>query len=93
MFDDSSRYADLPIRQFQTADGRQVTYRLRRLIPLKKAEVRERTPFGQVDRLDLTAARTLGDPRLFWALCDANRIANPFAFNMTGNRRLDVPET
>ena len=29
------------------------------------------------DRLDLITARTLGDPELFWRICDSNEVMHP----------------
>ncbi len=42
------------------------------------------------DRLDLIAARTLGDPEQFWRVCDANNAMNP-ADLMAPGRILRVP--
>ena len=35
---------------------------------------------GQVDRLDVMAAQYLGDPELFWRICDANGAMRPEEF-------------
>jgi nucleoid-associated protein YgaU len=42
------------------------------------------------DRLDLIAARTLGDPLLFWRIADANLALDPFDLVEPG-RALTVP--
>jgi nucleoid-associated protein YgaU len=45
------------------------------------------------DRLDLIAFRTLGDPEIFWRICDANDAMNPFDLVADGEigRKLRVP--
>lgn len=42
------------------------------------------------DRLDLIAARTLGDPEQFWRICDANNAMNPFLLMAEPGRTLRV---
>ncbi len=78
MFEHTSRYYDLENATFVNSDGRKMTYKRRRFLPQGEnmpllAEV---TPI-QGDRLDLIAFRTLGDPTLFWRICDANNAMNP----------------
>lgn len=73
MFDRNSRYAAQPTYATTTPDGRRVTAVA---IPAPRSEV----PAGQHrqhagDRLDLLAARYLGDPTAFWRLCDLNGTA------------------
>lgn len=68
MFDRNSRYAKAPTYQTRTPDGREVAAVA---IPLPRSEA----PAGlhrklEGDRLDLLAARYLGDPTAFWRLCD-----------------------
>ena len=43
------------------------------------------------DRLDLIAARTLGDPEQFWRVCDANDAMNPVILTEEPGRTLRVP--
>ena len=78
MFEHTSRYYDLESATFITPDGRKMTYKRRRFLPHGEnmpllAEV---TPI-QGDRLDLITFRTLGEPELFWRICDANNAMNP----------------
>lgn len=87
----TSRYFGLPTLTATDADGRTVTYLGRRFIP--KPE--ELAPSGrhtvvQGDRLDLIAARELGDPELFWRLCDANNAVRPDELVETLGRELVV---
>lgn len=92
MFDPGSRYANLPIAALTDQEGRHIAYVTRRFLPqgasmplLVEAQV------GQGDRLDLIAARTLGDPEHFWRICDANDALDPWALIQEPGRRLRVP--
>ena len=74
-----SRYAGLPTAELVTPDGRPVAYLLRRFLPpLDPAAPVAEHQVRDGDRLDVVAARYLGDPELFWKLADANRALNPF---------------
>ena len=73
MFKHTSRYYNLKTVKYTTPEGLQVAYKRRRFLPqggdlplLLEVKVR------QEDRLDLIAARILGDPEQFWRLADAN---------------------
>jgi hypothetical protein len=46
---------------------------------------------GVDDRLDLIAARSLGDPQAFWQVCDANKCLNPFDLTAEVGRVLRIP--
>src|SRR5215207_5888984 len=78
MFEPTSRYANIATASFRTADGRDVVYKKRRFLPqgMHMRLVQEVT-VTQGDRLDLIAARMLGDPEQFWQICDANNAMNP----------------
>ncbi len=89
-----SRYAAVKTSVLTEADGRKVQYLLRRFVP-QSAAVAELT---RVDarragmRLDLLAARLIGDSEQFWRLLDANDGVDPFDFvDETRGRRLRVP--
>lgn len=78
MFDHRSRYYTLETTEYAALDGRKIAYKRRRFLPQA-----DRLPlFAEVtvtrdDRLDLIAAKTLGDPERFWLVCDANNAMNP----------------
>jgi hypothetical protein len=78
VFSKSSRYFPLPDLIWRGPDGREVTYRSRRLIPRGGARLEKLTVVGQSERLDIVAGRTLGRPEAFWKLCDANGALDPF---------------
>jgi hypothetical protein len=76
--DPSSRYAAVGTATFTRPDGTQVPYLRRRFIPPPErfAAIGEHR-VGDEERLDVIAAQLLGDPRLFWRLCDANLAMRP----------------
>ena len=77
LFAPNSRYFN--IEQAKLVVGsKTIAYIRRRFVPLPEqlAQVQSHTT-TQGERLDLIAARYLGDPELFWRLCDANRALNP----------------
>jgi hypothetical protein len=98
VFDKSSRYRNLRRRVWRGADGREVVYVERRLVPLTPPPADRYEPLAPGERLDLVAERALGRPELFWRLCDANGILDPFdPMEAAGEaaaavRRLRVPE-
>ncbi len=78
MFDATSRYYTVETAKVTMPDGREIAYKRRRFLP---------SPDGMPtladvmvtdgDRLDLMAARTLGEPEQFWRICDANNVMHP----------------
>jgi hypothetical protein len=78
MFEPTSRYADLETATLVLPDGSEVRYVRRRVLPAAEPGVAfaEHT-VTQGERLDHIAARYLGDPELFWQLCDVNNALRP----------------
>ena len=90
VFPPPSRYYGLEIAKIEI-DGRTVAYVRRRLIPPPEVFA----PIGehvveQGERLDQIAAQTLGDPTLFWRICDANRALRPEELTEVIGRRLVI---
>jgi len=85
LFPPSSRYAGVPVATIERADGTTVAYVRRRLIapPESYAPLAEHT-VTQGERLDIIAARYLGDPELFWRICDANAAIWPQELEIEG---------
>ena len=85
MFDPESRYyaletAEHPPRDEQAVrDGRKVAYVRRRFLPQEDdAPLLGRVQVtGALRRMDLIAARALGDPEQFWRICDTNGVMHP----------------
>ncbi len=79
MFESTSRYASLPTATYTDAAGRTSTYVRRRFLPQgERQSLLVEVTVTDGDRLDLIAARTIGDPEQFWRICDANNAMNPF---------------
>jgi hypothetical protein len=93
MFDAASRYADLKTLIYtRPSDGRQIPYVARRIpAPSTSAGGMAETTVRHGERADLVTARTLGNPELFWRICDANEIQNPFDMPDRAGQRLLVP--
>jgi hypothetical protein len=74
-FPTDSRYYRYATEQYQAPDGTVITYLARRFVPKPGAPnfatVAQHTVV-RADRLDLIAAKYLGDPLMFWLICDAN---------------------
>jgi hypothetical protein len=78
MFDPASRYYDLETAAFTLSDGREVRYVRRRFLPLTApGTIFAEHPVAEGERLDHIAARYLGDPELFWQVCDVNDAMRP----------------
>ncbi len=79
-FPTDSRYYGFSTLTFITPAGQSVSYLARRIVPQPGAPnfatVAQHTVV-QGDRLDLIAAKYLGDPLLFWLICDANGAMRP----------------
>lgn len=89
-FGPASRYLGLPVAEL-TVDGVTHRYVRRRFLPDpdRLALIGEHEVVDG-DRPDLVAFRHLGDPELFWRVCDANRAVLPAALTETPGRRLRI---
>jgi hypothetical protein len=79
-FPTDSRYYGSRILQHTAADGQSIPYLVRRFVPqpgAPKFVTMARHSVRQGDRLDLIAAKYLGDPLVFWIICDANGAIRP----------------
>jgi hypothetical protein len=90
-FPPNSRHHGLALRHLTRADGTQVAYLPRRIIPPAHAF----TTLGehlvvQGDRLDRIAASALGDAELAWRLCDANGVLRPEELTATPGERIRI---
>lgn len=90
-FPPNSRYASIATTSLESADGRTVVYLRRRFCPPpERLVVIEEHRVGPGERLDTIAAQSLGDPELFWRLCDANRAMRPHDLTDEEGRRLVI---
>lgn len=90
-FPPSSRYVDTPTAVLETAGRGPIAYLRRRFVPPpERFALLEEYVVLQGDRIDNLAARLLGDPEMFWRLCDANGVMRPCELTETVGRRLRV---
>jgi nucleoid-associated protein YgaU len=88
----TSRYYAAPVEMVTGADGIQVAYLQRRIIP--QPEIYTATVNYVIvdgDRLDTLAARFLGDPLLFWMICDANGADDPDELTAQAGSTVQIP--
>jgi hypothetical protein len=93
MFGPGSRYARQPIAVFVDAEGRPRAFVTLREVPAVRG-ARPEDPMHIVtgnDRLDRLTWQHLGDPELFWRVCDANGALHPDEMTSVIGRRLMVP--
>jgi len=78
LFAPNSRYLGIPTSTFVAADGTNIAYVQRRFLPQPSQLVQlQQYSVMQGDRLDVLAAKFLGDAQLFWRICDANGAMRP----------------
>jgi hypothetical protein len=84
-FPPNSRYRSVDTATLVTAIGQTIVYLRRRFVPPpdRLAPVQVHT-VTQGERLDNVAAQFLGDPELFWRLCDANAAMRPEELEAAG---------
>ena len=79
-FPTDSRYYNFSTLTYRTPTGQQISYLARRIVPQPGppnfATIATHI-VHQGDRLDLIAAKYLGDPLMFWLICDANGAIEP----------------
>jgi hypothetical protein len=91
LFAANSRYLGLATSTLVTPDGTSIAYVQRRFIPQPNQLVQlQQHPVVQGDRLDILAAQYLGDPQLFWRICDANGAMRPPDLTATVGRILRI---
>lgn len=94
-FTNQSRYYGIDTTTLVSAQGQVVGYLRRRLLPdADQFQLLEEYRTRQGDRLDNLAAHFLGDPELFWRMCDANNAMRPEALTDTLARvlRITLPQ-
>jgi hypothetical protein len=91
LYPPNSRYFGVDTAQLETAGGRTVTFLRRRFVPPpERFQMVKEHEVQQGERLDLIAAKEIGDPLLFWRICDANRAIRPDDLIETAGRRLRI---
>lgn len=87
----NSRYYGLPTATCTQKDGTVVRYLQRRIIaqPDQFATMRQYVVI-QGDRIDNIANAQLGDPLLYWIICDANAAGDPDALTAEPGKVLRI---
>jgi len=92
-FPADSRYYRSSTLTYVTRTGETITYLARRIVPQPGppnfSTVAQHT-VRQGDRLDLIAAKYLGDPLIFWLICDANGAIDPHDLVATQGKVLNI---
>lgn len=92
MVSQSSRYYKTGTLVLETPGGEEIAYFKRRFIPDPgKTTVLAIHMVSQGERPDIIAAKYLGDPELFWRLCDANTAVCPDDLTKTAGKRIKIP--
>ncbi len=91
MIGPNSRYLGVKVLEWTTRSGAKVQYLARREIPASSG-----TPLGIYttragERFGNIAARTLGNPTLFWEIADANAVVDPLAIPTSPGLKLSIP--
>lgn len=91
MFEPDSRYVNITNATLTTPEGREITYKRRRFLPRGESlPLLTEVNVTDGDRLDLLAARTLGQGNQGWRIADANDAMRPRDL-LTPGRVLRVP--
>lgn len=91
LFPQTSRYHGLKILHTTTASGRQVAYVERRFLPPHDyLEVVQLHNVNDGDRIDNVSAHYLGDPELFWRVCDGNYELDPARLTSQVTRQIRI---
>jgi len=91
LFTATSRYFGLPVENLVLPNGTTIAYVTRRFVPApERFQTLQYHTVTQGERLDNIAAKYLGDPGLFWRVCDANRAMRPEALTNPPGQRLRI---
>ena len=88
----SSRYYGYAVKFFTRPDGTQVAYLQRRIIPQPDIYTSlQNHAVVDGDRLDNLAYKFLGDPLLYWTICDANGATDPDELTAQVGSTIQIP--
>jgi hypothetical protein len=93
-FPPESRYHALELTEFEVSEFVSVAYVRRRFVPgPERFALQFEHEVKQHERLDRITALHVGNPELFWRLCDANAAMRPNELERFGRRlRITGPE-
>jgi hypothetical protein len=85
----NSRYNGIGTATYMRPDGTVIRYLNRRIIPpADQFSTMRQYVVVQGDRIDVVANTQMGDPLLYWILCDANGASDPDALTAEPGRVL-----
>lgn len=88
----SSRYYGASTKLYTQPDGTPVMYLARRILPQPTVYVSvQNYVVVESDRIDNLSNRFLGDPLLFWMICDANTATDPDELTAQTGRTILIP--
>ena len=91
LFTPNSRYQGIGTGTLITPAGQTIVYVRRRFVPQADQFVSiQQHTVAQGERLDNMATTFLGDPELFWRLCDANNVMRPEELEVLGRLLLNT---
>jgi nucleoid-associated protein YgaU len=91
LFAATSRYYGIDTDTFQQPGQPPIVYVRRRFVPpSKNFQVIEEYTVVKGDRLDNIAGQYLGDPTLFWRVCDANGAMRPEELTETIGEQIKI---
>jgi hypothetical protein len=91
LFTAPSRYFGIDTLTYVTPQGTSIIYIQRRFLPSPdRFQLLQEHAVTQGERLDNLAAQFLGDPTIFWRLCDANNAMRPEELTETVGRKLRI---
>jgi hypothetical protein len=91
LFAAGSRYYGIDTPTIVDKQGTTIAYVRRRFVPSPASfQLLQEHTVTQGERLDNIAAQYLGDPTLFWRLCDANNTMRPDDLTATVGRKLRI---
>ena len=86
------RYAKVETLTGVAADGNEIVYYERRFLPqAKRMQVQSLVTVRQGERIDLIAARSLGQSQAWWRIGDANDAVDPWQLTARPGRVLRIP--
>jgi hypothetical protein len=92
MVSQTSRYYKTGTLILNTPNGDEIWYFRRRFVPdTSQDPVLTLHTVSQGERPDIISANHLGDPELFWRLCDANQTIRPEDLTRTAGKRIRIP--
>ncbi len=91
LFVAGSRYYGIDTTTIVDKQGTTIAYVRRRFVPPPSSfQLLQEHTVTQGERLDNIAAQYLGDPTMFWRLCDANNAMRPEDLTATVGRKLRI---